>query len=87
MGRAKHLQDWERVEIETGLNRTLSITDIAKQLNRSKSCISKEIRLNTDPATGKYKFRKAGGQSRERQYRAKAGTVFMFGKRVKPMGS
>lgn len=83
MGRVKHLEKWERIEIETCLRRGCSITEISKQINRSKSCVSKEIRLNTDPVTGRYSCERAETLHRERQYQGKSGTILLLGRRVK----
>ncbi|MBX9597759.1 MAG: helix-turn-helix domain-containing protein [Burkholderiales bacterium] len=43
MGRTKHITKEERFTIQVGLESGRKISAIAKELNRSKSCIFKEI--------------------------------------------
>ena len=67
MGRRSHLSKEERLVVQVGLESRRKISEIAKELNRSKSCISKEIHLNTDPDFGFYCYLRADNLSRERQ--------------------
>ena len=71
MGRAKHITKEERFAIQVGLESGRRISAIAKELNRSKSSISKEIHLNTDPEFGFYCYLRADNLSRERQSQSK----------------
>jgi len=71
MGRAKHITKEERFAIQVGLESGRKISAIAKELNRSKSSISKEIHLNTDPDFGFYCYLRADNLSRERQSQSK----------------
>ncbi len=71
MGRSKHITKEERFAIQLGLESGRKISSIAKELNRSKSSISKEIHLNTDPDFGFYCYLRADNLSRERQSQSK----------------
>jgi len=71
MGRAKHITKEERLVIQVGLESGRKISAIAKELNHSKSSISKEIHLNTDPDFGFYCYLRADNLSRERQSQSK----------------
>lgn len=71
MGRSKHITKEECFAIRVGLESGRKISAITKELNRSKSCISKEIYLNTDPDFGFYCYLRANNLSRERQSQAK----------------
>jgi len=73
MGRRKHLTKEERLVIQVGLESKRNISAIAKELSRSKSCISKEIHNNTDPTFGHYNYLRADNIARERQNKAKTG--------------
>ena len=63
MGRKSHLCKEERLVIQVVIESGCSLSAITKELNRSKSCISKEIHLNTDPDC----YLRAHNISRERQ--------------------
>lgn len=71
MGRIRHLTKEERFAIQIGLESGRKISAIAKELNRSKSCISKEIHFNTDPDFGFYCYLRADNLARERQSQSK----------------
>ncbi len=71
MGRRSHLSKEERLVIQVGIESSRKISEIAKELNRSRSCISKEIHLNTDPDFGFYCYLRADNLSRERQSQSK----------------
>ena len=71
MGRSKHITKEERFVIQVGLESGRKISAIAQELNRSKSSISKEIHLNTDPDFGFYCYLRADNISRERQSQSK----------------
>ena len=51
----RYLSEEERVAIADGLNAKTSMTDIASALGRSTSTISREVRRNSDPVTGRYR--------------------------------
>lgn len=55
IGIQKHIIKEELLVIQVGLESKRKISAIAKELKRSKSCISKEIHNNTDPTFGHYK--------------------------------
>ncbi len=73
MGRAKHITKEERFAIQVGLESGRKLSAIAKELKRSKGCISKEIHTNTDPAFGFYNYLRADNLAKERQFKARAG--------------
>jgi len=52
MARSKHLTLKDRHYIEVSLSNKRNQSQIAQDLKRSKSCISKEIRNNIDPSFG-----------------------------------
>jgi DNA-binding NarL/FixJ family response regulator len=51
----RYLSEEERVVIADGLNANTTMTDIASALGRSTSTVSREVKRNSDPATGKYR--------------------------------
>ena len=73
MGRRSHLTKEERFAIQVGLENKRKISFIAKELNRSVSCISREVNNNTDPVFGHYNYLRADNVAKERQHKAKFG--------------
>lgn len=49
MGRKSHLSKEEGLVIQLGIESSRKISEIAKELNRSKSCISKEKKSTLIP--------------------------------------
>jgi len=63
----KHITEMQRYEIFAYLESRKSKVFIAKQLNVSKSCISREVICNSDKRTGKYKPGLAHRKANERK--------------------
>jgi len=71
-----HLSDGERYQIATLRRHKFSLRAIARDLGRSPSTISREIRRNAYPTDGKYRALHACSMARARRRRARRGSQF-----------
>ena len=72
MGQYTHLSIWEREFIVLGISKGLSVTDIARQIKRNKSTVSREFRRNQilgfySPSTAEEKYRERRLRCRPRR--------------------
>ena len=67
----RYLNQDERYEIADGLRSKQTFTEIAAALGRSVSTITREVKRNSDPNTGKYRPYGAGKTAAERRARPK----------------
>jgi len=68
---ARYLSEDERVVIADGLRANVTLTDIAVGLGRSTSTISREMKRNSDPGTGRYRPSRAHRKAAQRRPRPK----------------
>lgn len=66
MGRATNLTEKERFLIHIDLSHGLKPSDIAKKLGRHRSCITREVKLNYEPAAKEYNHLIANKMAKER---------------------
>ena len=67
----RYLSEEERIAIADGLNAKTTLTDIAAGLGRNVSTVSREVKRNSDPVTGKYRPSQAHRQAARRRARPK----------------
>ena len=72
---ARFLSEEERLAIADGLRERLSIRAIAAELGRNPSTVSREVRRNADPQTGRYRPHQAHRLSVQRRARPKPGKL------------
>jgi len=72
---SRFLSEAERADIADGLSHRRSVRSIAKELGRSPSTVSREIRRNRDPATGRYRPVDAHRQAVRRRSRFRSGKL------------
>lgn len=70
-GPARYLSQDERFAIADGLRSNDSMTDIASSIGRSISTVSREVKRNSDPITGRYLPSQANRQAAQRRARPK----------------
>ena len=68
------LTDWERYLIGRGKSRGDSVRQIARDLGRSPSTISRELKRNQDPSDGRYRVEKAISYAKARRSRSRRGS-------------
>jgi len=73
------LNQEERAAIADGLNAKMSFSDIASGLGRSTSTISREVKRNSDPLSGKYRPAQAHRQAARRRARPKQRKLAVHG--------
>ncbi len=73
---SQQLADWERYLVARGKSRGDSIRQIARELDRSPSTISREVRRNADKSDGRYRAEKAISYAKARRRRNRKGTQF-----------
>lgn len=76
---SQQLADWERYLVARGKSRGDSLRQIARELNRSPSTISREVRRNADNSDGRYRAEKAISYARARRRRSRQGSHFEAG--------
>lgn len=76
MKKYQQLNDDERYQIGAMRRMKISVRGIARQLGRSPSTISREIRRNAYPTDGRYKPKHACQMARGRRRRARRGTRY-----------
>ncbi len=76
------LTDWERYLIGRGKSRGDSVRQIARDLGRSPSTISRELRRNADTSDGRYRVEKAISYAKARRTRSRRGTSWYHPKHV-----
>ena len=69
------LSEAERVDIAHGLSHRRGVRSIAQELGRSPSTVSREIRRNRDPETGRYRPLDAHRQAARRRSRSRPGKL------------
>ena len=72
---SRFLSEAERVDIADGLSHRRGVRSIAEELGRSPSTVSREIRRNRDPATGRYRPLDAHRQAVRRRSRSRPGKL------------
>ena len=76
---SQQLTDGERYLLAAGKSRGWSLRRIAKDLGRSASTISREVRRNADQSDGRYRAEKAISYAKARRKRSREGTQFEAG--------
>jgi IS30 family transposase len=76
---SKQLTDGERYLLAAGKSRGWSLRRIARELGRSASTISREVKRNADPSDGRYRAEKAISYAKVRRKRSREGTQFEAG--------
>lgn len=76
-GSDRFLSEAERLLIADGKLAGLTVRAIATQLNRSPSTVSRELRRNADPVSGRYSPFSAHRRAVERRRRPKAGKLVL----------
>lgn len=71
----RYLSEDERITIADLLRAKKSLRAIARQLGRDPATISREVRRNRDPRTGKYHPFKAQRRAAVRRARSKEGKI------------
>ena len=72
---SRFLSEAERVDIAQGLSHRRGVRSIAQELGRSPSTVSREIRRNSDPETGRYRPLDANRQAVRRRSRSRPGKL------------
>lgn len=74
-GRSRYLSEDERIHIADRLREKASVRQIAAELGRAPSTISREIRRNRHPGNGQYRPHAAQARAAARRPRPKAGKL------------
>ncbi|MEU1392521.1 MULTISPECIES: IS30 family transposase [unclassified Nonomuraea] len=74
-GPSRYLREDERIHIADRLREKASIREIARELGRAPSTISREIRRNRHPTNGQYRPHAAQARANERRPRPKPGKI------------